>query len=114
MGKTISFSMDSDLKGLQRKFSTQRLRNINRALTQRVAFDSNRYVKVDTGDLKNSAQLASDQEATWNTPYARYAYYTGTPNRSINPLASLKWFEAAKAKRAKQWAELVKGLVLGG
>lgn len=114
MSKALSFSVETDLKGLQRKFNAQRLRSINRALTQRVAFDSNRYVKVDTGDLKSSAQLASDQEVTWNTFYARYAYYTGTPNHSINPLAALEWFEIAKQKRAKQWAKLVEGLIANG
>lgn len=113
MSKTLSFSVETDLKGLQRKFSSPRLRSINRALAQRVAFDSNRYVKVDSGDLKRST-FQTDYEVVWGMPYAKHAYTKGTPNTSKNPEASLRWFDVAKAKRAKAWAEFVKGLVLGG
>lgn len=114
MGRTLEFSVDTDLTKLKSKCSSSRFRRINRALIQRVVFDSNRYVKVDTGDLKRSSLIASDQTAVWGMPYAKAAYTKGEPNQSINPEASLRWFEVAKAKRAKQWAELVKGLVLGG
>ncbi len=79
-------------------------------LAQQVLKDSNFFAPMDSGDLIKSGVTSSiGDEITWNTPYAR-AQYHGLPNKStdMNPNASMKWFEVAKAKWAKSWANLFK------
>ena len=71
--------------------------------------DCNRYCKVDSGALKNSAK--GDLRTgllSWNTPYARKAYYTGRPDRSKNPYASLMWAHKAARLHFKKWEDLVR------
>lgn len=66
------------------------------AVTEAVIEYGNRFVREDQGTLKDSALIASRPKeglAIWDTPYAKRAYYTGTPSTSVNPDASLQWTE---------------------
>jgi hypothetical protein len=76
-------------------------------LDQRVLRDSNFYAPRDTGDLIRSGIIATGGgEVKWDTVYARVQYYN-YPNKSkdLNPFASPKWFEVAKAKHKNEWIE---------
>lgn len=63
-----------------------------------------KYIPMDTGILKNSAQIATDigsGQIVWNTPYAhKVYYYTG----KTNGLRGRNWGERCKADN-KQYFE---------
>lgn len=66
------------------------------AVTEAVIQYGNIFVREDQGTLKNSALISSrpqEGKAVWDTPYAKKAYYTGTPSTDVNPDASLMWAE---------------------
>lgn len=66
------------------------------AVTEAVIQYGNIFVREDRGALKNSALISSrpqEGKAVWDTPYAKKAYYTGTPSTDVNPDASLMWAE---------------------
>ena len=70
--------------------------------------DCTGYCKKDTGKLMASgkAELSSGT-LTWETDYARAAYYTGVPDRSKNPNASLMWAHKAAQVCGTKWKALV-------
>ena len=71
--------------------------------------DCNAYARDDTGALIRSSAAASDLRGgklIWRTGYARRVYYTGTPSRTRNPGACLRWCEKAKAARLPVWQQL--------
>ncbi|MEA5144920.1 MAG: minor capsid protein [Candidatus Limiplasma sp.] len=71
--------------------------------------DCNRYVRIDQGTLRKSSYSASQPDKgliVWSTPYARRVYYTGTPRKAKNALASLQWCEKAKAAHLKKWRKM--------
>lgn len=85
------------------------------AVAEQELSDCNTYVRMQDGTLANSARIESGgYQITWNTPYAKKVYYTGTPRRNVNPNASLRWCEVAKRKHAKNWAALATRLLRGG
>ena len=62
---------------------------------------ANKYVKKDTGATESSVWSASNfdkGQVIWDTDYAAYAYYTGTPSKEHNPDAEQRWGEVAKAR----------------
>lgn len=64
------------------------------AVTEAVIQYGNDYVRVYQHDLEKSALIKSrpaDGLAIWDTDYAKRVYYTGTPSKDVNPLASLMW-----------------------
>lgn len=88
-----------------------RIRRVQAKLDAQVLKDSNYYCPMYTGTLKKSGILNTvlgSGKVVWNTPYAKEQYY-GKPNKSHqhNPNATMKWFEAAKARRVKEWEKLV-------
>ena len=59
---------------------------------------ANKYVKKDTGATESSVWSASNfdkGQVIWDTDYAAYAYYIGTPH---NPDAEQRWGEVAKSR----------------
>ena len=81
-------------------------------LDQQVITDSNYYCPLKTGTLQKSAQINTvigSGLVIWRTPYARRQYYGVEFDRSKdpNPNACAKWFEAAKARKMKEWEKLV-------
>ena len=70
--------------------------------------DCTKYCKKDTGKLMASGRVErSSGTITWDTEYARAAYYTGNPDRSKNPCASLMWAHKAAQLCGAKWKALV-------
>ena len=62
---------------------------------------ANKYVKKDTGATESSVWSASNfdkGQVIWDTDYAAYAYYIGTPSKEHNPDAAQRWGEVAKSR----------------
>ena len=84
-------------------------------LDQQVITDSNYYCPLRAaqgGTLQKSAiinTVLGSGLVTWRTPYARRQYYgvNFDHSKSANPNACAKWFEAAKARKLKDWEKLV-------
>ena len=76
------------------------------AVAEQAKTDSNYFVRLDQGQLKESADAQRDGNnatLTYNTPYAATVYYTGKPSRDINPNASLMWIETAYKRFKHDW-----------
>lgn len=112
--------VESDWRGFDEMLSAGNLGNIEIALAEAVANDSNNYVPKDTGHLHDSMQvdITSPTEATveWPAEYAQYVYegdHTVSPayggGKSYN-----KWFEHAKRKHGREWQQLVTDYLTGG
>lgn len=85
-----------------------KLKRVQFLLDMQVLKDSNFYCPEDEGFLKGSGVLVSGGGVVeWNMPYADEQYH-GLPNKSHdkNPNAQMKWFEAAKAEKLKDWEAL--------
>lgn len=85
-------------------------------LDQQVITDSNYYCPLKTGTLQKSAiinTVIGSGLVKWRTPYARRQYYGVNFDRSKdpNPSSCAKWFEAAKARKSKDWEKLVNDTV---
>ena len=84
-------------------------------LDQQVTTDSNYYCPLRAaqgGTLQKSAiinTVLGSGLVQWKTPYARAQYYgiNFDHSKSANPNACAKWFEAAKARKLKDWEKLV-------
>lgn len=84
-------------------------------LAEQILTDCNTYVRMQSGNLADSAHTESGgRYIVWSTPYAKKVYYTGTPLRNRNPNASLRWCEKAKRMHKADWAAQATKLVGGG
>jgi len=84
-------------------------------LADTILADCNTYVRVDQGTLRASAHIEDGgKRIVWSTKYAKKVYYTGTPDRTINANASLRWCEVAKKNHSKEWAARATELLRGG
>lgn len=85
-------------------------------LDQQVVTDSNFYCPLKTGTMQKSAiinTVIGSGLIIWKAPYVRKQYY-GVKidhSKSANPNACAKWFEAAKARKSKDWEKLVNDTV---
>lgn len=78
----------------------------NFAMGVQVLEDSNFYCKRDTKALILSSMINSSDDLTtiqWVTPYASRQYYLPAVRKDINPNATWKWFETAKAAHLSDW-----------
>lgn len=83
-------------------------------LSQDIKNDCNVYVRMQSGDLARSADIEDGgKKVTWNTPYAKKVYYTGTPRININPSASLRWCEKAIRRFKSDWVARANSLLKG-
>lgn len=76
------------------------------AVAEQAKTDSNYFVRVDQGQLKESAAAEHDGNnaaLTYNTDYAADVYMTGTPSHDVNPNATLMWIETAYKKFKSDW-----------
>ena len=88
----------------------------NFAMGVQVLTDSNVYCKWDTKTMINTSIINSSDDLTtvqWVTPYAHKQYYLPAARKDLNPNASWKWFETAKANHLPQWVQIYKN-VIGG
>lgn len=77
------------------------------ALKEQALTDCNSLAKKDQGVMIDTsyAEVGDMQVALiWNTPYARFAYYTGTPSIAGR---ELKWAEKAHARYGKEWRKIL-------
>lgn len=80
------------------------------AAQEQIKTDCNYYCRQDQGTLIDSSatQVRGDTlEISWNTPYARRVYFTGTPSKQVNPHASLMWAEVAEKRFRKDWTAIL-------
>lgn len=83
--------------------------------SEQMISDCNTYVRMKDGPLANSAHPENGgRQLVWQTPYAKKVYYTGTPWKGRNPLASLRWCEKAKRRYGRQWGAQITKLINGG
>lgn len=116
----ISFDMKIDFD--VRKSAGRLSEAVHRAqvkLDMQVVKDCNYYVPLKTGVLQKSAQIYTvpgSGEIVYRTPYAKRQYYGlhFDHSKQNNPNACPKWFEAAKARKGKQWKELVENEIKCG
>lgn len=82
------------------------------AAREQIHTDCDYYIRVDTGTMRDTAQMAfnpADMELDieWVTPYAEKAYRSGKPSRDQNPNASLKWAEKAGRRYGEDWGRII-------
>lgn len=107
----LKFKVSADLSGIHQKYSASQMKAAQTLFATRVGFDSNKYCKVDTGQTRNSMQTSSNfanGEVSWDTKYAKAAYYSPSALHGKNPNASPKWFEVAKRNHQAAWLEYAK------
>lgn len=107
----LKFNVNSDISGLRQRFSASQLKAAQTLFAMRVGLDSNKYCKVDTGQTQRSMQTSSNfaaGEVSWDTSYAKAAYYSPSAKHDKNPSASSKWFEIAKRNHQAAWLEYAK------
>lgn len=84
------------------------------AAREQILTDCNYFVRQDQGTLKASGkpEMKGDVlEITYNTPYAKKVYYTGTPSTSVNQNASLQWCQKAADTFSNDWqAQIERGM----
>ena len=84
------------------------------ALREQAMNDANYYIPIDQGILRDSSKTDVDGltlHLSWDTPYAKRVYYTGTPSKDVNPNASLMWAHKAKDAHSGDWERILqKGL----
>ena len=72
-------------------------------LKDAVLGDSNEYVPVDLGELRDSARINRDGVA-WTVPYAARQYYENPVKISRrNSKGTWRWFEHAKKENIVKW-----------
>ena len=96
----VKARLNAKLKRAQMKLDTQ------------VVADSNYFAPNKTSTLQKSGiinTVIGSGVVLWHTPYARRQYYGEgfDHSKQLNPNACAKWFEAAKARKLKQWRRLV-------
>ena len=77
------------------------------ATAEQILTDSNYYIKVDYGTLRDSDRYERSNgkiQVIWDTPYAKRQYYTGQPSRDKNPNASMRWAHKAKRHFMREWS----------
>lgn len=101
---------------LEVKFDKQKVaakigKNIERVqkkLDAQVLKDSNYYIPKREGFLERSGDISRPGLVIWDMQYARNMYhFKGTVRKNVNPNASTKWFERAKAAKLNEWEALV-------
>lgn len=114
-GITFKATANFDSAAAKRKFSGA-IHKAQIKLDAQVLADSNYYCPLKTGTLQKSGiinTVLGSGLVVWKTSYARAQYYGVNFDRSKdpNPNACAKWFEAAKARKVKQWEKLVNDTV---
>ena len=114
-GITFKATANFDSAAAKRKFSGA-IHKAQIKLDAQVLTDSNYYCPLKTGTLQKSGiinTVLGSGLVVWKTPYARAQYYGVNFDRSKdpNPNACAKRFEAAKARKVKQWEKLVNDTV---
>lgn len=111
-----------DIKGVQERFASQKLKNAQTLFAMQVGEDMNTYVHDDTKQLQDSMHTSSDFPAgkiVWSAKnekdedYAQYAYEEDPGPRDRNPKATPHWDKAAKSEHMEDWRKAAASLVIG-
>lgn len=87
-----------------------RLDRAQKVLDAQVMKDSNYYIPKAEGFLEKSVlgSPIGSGVLIWAIEYAKKMYhFKGRLSKEVNPNASTKWFERARAVKAKLWEALV-------
>lgn len=101
--------VEFDQRKVKAKIGT-RIERAQKVLDAQVLKDSNYYIPKQEGFLERSVfgSIIGSGLLVWAAEYAKKMYhFGGTPSKEVNPNASTKWFERAKATRLKIWEALV-------
>lgn len=86
-------------------------------LAREVLADCNEFCKEDTGTLIASSLIhsrLSEGILIWQTPYAKKQYWQiRTAFTDVNPQATWRWADAAKARYSARWARQLQ-ILMGG
>lgn len=115
---TGSWNLNSGIFSVNVDFDTTKvnaevnscIKRAQQKLDNQVMNDSNYYCPIDTSMLQKSAMTSvmGSGKIEWRAPYAKKQYYGNFDHsRSRNPNATAQWFETAKARKEKQWEQLV-------
>lgn len=74
----------------------------------KVLQDSNKFVPVRTGALKNSGHVEPPAKVVWDEYYAPYVYNMDHVISAGNTQGAPAWFEVAKAEKIDQWKDFAK------
>jgi len=105
----LSVTVDFN-KGAVKKKIDDRMKRVQLVLDSQIMKDSNYYIPKQEGFLARSvfSSLAGNGVLVWTMEYARKMYhFEGRLSKEVNPNASTKWFERAKATKLKEWEALV-------
>lgn len=102
----MGVKIDINKQKIATRFDTK-WKNKLEMISTEILNDSNQYCKEDTGTLIASSLIhsrLSEGLLIWQTPYARRQYWQiATAYKDVNPHASWKWFEVAKANHKTRW-----------
>lgn len=102
------FSLDAKMR--------ERARLAQRRLAAAVLRDSQRYIPFDTGMLKRSGDIISNNSIVrWATRYAEYVYKMDQSSikTTKNPNARSGWFGHAQNVHGDTWRKLVAATIRG-
>ena len=80
------------------------------AVGEQALADSNEFVREDQGQLRESGRFdvkGADATISYNTPYAKRVYFTGTPSHDVNANASLQWIHKAQKLYGNDWKKIM-------
>lgn len=78
------------------------------AFVNQVYADTNMYVPMLSGDLRNQSSIAIDGKSiTWNTPYAQRQYYNYGA-KFTTPGTGPKWDSKALAIHKDDWLKVIR------
>lgn len=108
----MSVELTSNVKEYEKRFD-ELAEKAKYLLSSQILGDSNRYVRADKWNLRDSSiakSVPKDGLLVWDTPYAKRVYYTGTPSHDENPYAELMWVHVARERHSKDWIMLFENL----
>lgn len=104
----MSVQVQTDIQAVTERIARDKDKMIFLVTTQALK-DCNKYARRQSGDLIKSSLIATNYqtgELIWNTPYAKQAYWIGTPLKNKNPNARLMWADHAKSVHNKEWLKI--------
>ena len=110
MSQGFQTYINVDLKGVSRKLSPQNFTRGRQALANQMLMDSQNYVPLLNGNLRNSGVIAIDgSHIAWTTVYARAQFY-GTNGKQVFRHYTEKgtgknWFAKAQKQHLNGWRE---------
>ena len=113
MDVIITFDRESVLAHLKSPLEVAHKR-----LAQRVLADSNIFIPVDTGALRASGYVDTENSVVWPKEYAARVFYATENNLRIhtdkNPNAIERWFEVAYNLKYGEWVDEVQRVLKHG